>query len=127
MADANICSSYMPRNAPFSQADARTAIAESTCWADALRFLGYAVKGANYRTLQRWVARWGIPTDHFDPNPRRAASNAARATPLEQVLTKDSSYSNRGRLKRRLYEAGLKRRYCELCGRGRGGREERCL
>jgi hypothetical protein len=87
------------------------------CWADALRFLGYEVKGANYRTLQRWARQWEIATDHFDPNARRAQASARRAAPLSDVLVADSNYP-RGHLKRRLFESGLKTRSCEMCGQG---------
>jgi hypothetical protein len=107
----------VPREAPFSESDARNAIEEAMCWADALRSLGYQVRGANYRTLQRWAKRWGISTDHFDPNARRAEANARRAAPLEEVLVEKSSY-HRGQLKRRLFDAGLKSRSCEMCGQG---------
>ena len=54
------------------------------------------VKGANYRTLQKWAKRWGIDTAHFDPNAVRRESKSTRAAiPLDQVLVEDSSY-NRG-------------------------------
>lgn len=108
---------FVPRLAPFSEADARAAVAQAMCWADALRFLGYSVRAANYRTLQRWVARWEIATDHFDPNARRREATARRAAPMEEVLVENSSY-HRGHLKRRLFESGLKERRCEMCGQG---------
>lgn len=85
------------------------------CWADALRLLGYSVKGANHRTLQRWAAHWGIATDHFDPNARRSEANTRRVTQLDEVLIEHSTY-HRGHLKRRLFESGLKDRRCEMCG-----------
>ena len=105
----------MPLPPPFSEAAARTAISESVCWADALRKLGYESKGANYRTLQRWVKVWEISTDHFDPDIGRRRAGAIRRLPLKQVLVENSTY-NRGALKRRLLSAGLKRPVCELCG-----------
>ena len=71
----------------------------------------------NYRTVQRWASRWGIPTDHFDPNAGKAEAGLRRRIPLAQVLTEHSSYP-RGHLKRRLLEAGLKLPICELCGQG---------
>lgn len=113
-ADANICS-FMPRIAPFSEADARAAIANSSCWADALRYLGYAVKGANHRTLQKWAARWNISTDHFDLHIGRRRASRARQIPLREVLVEASTYS-RGKLKRRLLASGLLEARCELCG-----------
>jgi hypothetical protein len=100
---------------PFSEADARAAIANSTCWADALRYLGYEVKGANYRTLQKWARRWGIETDHFDPDIGRRRAGQRRQIPLDEVLVEGSTY-NRGNLKRRLVESGLLESRCELCG-----------
>ena len=106
--------SWLP---PFSESDARAAVAESLSWSAALRALGYESKGHNIRTLQRWAKTWGISTDHFDPNAVRSLASAARARPLEEVMVENSTYP-RGKLKRRLYAAALKQRVCELCGQG---------
>jgi hypothetical protein len=73
--------------------------------------------GGNHGTLQKWARRWSIPTDHFDAGQARARANRRRATPLDEVLVENSTY-DRGKLKRRLYATGLKRRSCELCGQG---------
>jgi hypothetical protein len=108
---------FVPRPLPFSEASAREAIAHSICWADALRRLGYTPRGHNYRTLQRWAARWDITTDHFDPHAGRRRAGRAQEMPLERVLVPNSNYS-RHKLKRRLYERGIKRRECEMCGQG---------
>ncbi len=95
----------MPWPPPFSEPDARAAVAASISWSAALRALGYQSKGANIRTLQRWVKRWEISTENFDPAAARGIASAARARPLEQVMVEDSTYP-RGKLKRRLYAAG---------------------
>jgi hypothetical protein len=107
----------MPRNAPFCEADARAAIASSSCWADALRALGYQVKAANYRTLQKWAARWNISADHFDPHVGRKRAGKAQEFPLSEVLVEESTY-NRSSLKRRLVDSGLLTPRCEMCGQG---------
>jgi hypothetical protein len=107
----------MPRTPPFSESNARAAIARATSWAEALRFLGYTVRSANYRTLQRWARQWNIDTGHFDPNVGRRRATRAREIPLERVLVPNSTYA-RGKLKRRLMAAGLKRPFCEICGQG---------
>jgi hypothetical protein len=107
----------MPWPPPFSESDLRAAVAQSPTWAATLRLLGYESKGANYRTLQRWVKEWGISTDHFDPNVARRLNSGMRATPLEEVMVENSTYQ-RGQLKRRLFTAGLKQRVCEMCGQG---------
>lgn len=88
---------------------------EASCWADALRYLGYAVKGANYRTVQGWAKRWDISADPFDPNQGRRRGSRATAQPLEEVLVENSSYA-RGKLKERLFATGLKQPICEMCG-----------
>jgi hypothetical protein len=107
----------MPWPPPFSESDARMAVAEAISWSGALRALGYEPKGANIRTLQRWVKKWGISTEHFDSDAARGLASAARARPLEEVMVENSTYP-RGKLKRRLYAAGLKQRECEMCGQG---------
>ncbi len=84
----------------------------------ALRLLGLRPVGSNFATLGRLIEHYGISTAHFDPNWTRRGRPPARAIPLEEVLVERSSVSRAGKLKRRLYETGLKQRTCELCGQG---------
>ncbi len=104
-------------SSPFSEEDLRAAIAQAVCWSDALRFLGYELKGHNFRTVQKWTAHWGISTDHFDPKARTARSAFSRQPPIEQVLVEHSTYK-RSTLKRRLIRDGLRLPVCEMCGQG---------
>jgi hypothetical protein len=101
----------------YTEAEARAAIAASLTFTEALRRLGMCPSGGNYVTLRKWAAAWAIPIDHFDPDAVRRRAFRQTATPLEEILVEDSTYS-RGRLKERLYERGLKQRRCELCGQG---------
>lgn len=104
-----------PREYRYSAAELRDAVAVSLSWAEVLRRLGYCPSGGNWRTVKRRAGELGISTAHFDPY---AANRRPRPRiPLAQILVKGSTYS-RGNLKRRLYEAGLKRPECELCGQG---------
>lgn len=109
--------SLMGRRAPFNESAAREAIASSICWADALRKLGYEAKGSNFRTLKKYARLWGIATRHFDQHAGRRRASARRVVPLDEVLVANSRYP-RGRLKDRLYAAGIKQRNCEMCGQG---------
>jgi hypothetical protein len=82
--------------------------------------------GGNHRVFRRYVDEiWCIPTDHFDPAEARLAG-FRRIYPagLADVLVEGSTYSRKA-LKRRLYEAGIKARCCELCGQGEEWRGSR--
>ncbi len=107
----------MPRTAPFSEADLRAAIEQASCWSAVLRYLGYGIKGDNYRTLQRWTKEWHLSTDHFDPYERQKRSGASRRIPLDRIMVEHSTYS-RGHLKKRLLAAGLLEPVCSMCGQG---------
>ena len=97
----------------------RRAVAESLSWTETLRRLDYCTTGNNRVTLKKYVAMWDIPTQHFDPYASQRAGGARHRSPrpLPEVLVEGSTYS-RGSLKKRLYEEGLKRPSCELCGQG---------
>jgi hypothetical protein len=83
-----------------------------------------ARRGGNWKTLKRRVAELGISTAHFDPYAATRAALRTEALPLEKVLVRGSTYS-RTRLKRRLYESGLKSPACEMCEQGEVWRGQR--
>lgn len=101
----------------YSDDELREAVATSLSWAETLRGLGYCPTGGNWRTLKKRAASLDISTEHFDPYAHARDSRNGRLIPLEKILVTGSTYS-RGSLKKRLFEAGLKRRACELCGQG---------
>lgn len=76
-----------------------------------IRALGLRPAGGNHRSIAGWIDRLGMSTEHFQ------RTSGGKRRPLSEVLVKDSTYC-RGKVKRRLYEAGLKHRRCELCGQG---------
>jgi hypothetical protein len=101
----------------YSEAQVRDAVENARSVAAALRRLGLRPAGGNHRTLNRLIAWYGISTDHFNPSWAIRAPGTRGATPLEEILVEHSDY-HRWHLKRRLYDAGLKQRRCELCGQG---------
>jgi hypothetical protein len=101
----------------YTEQDVRDAVTGSRSLSDALRTLGLRAAGGNFRTLKRLIERYGISTEHMDPNWVLRGDRPRRTIPLERVMVESSSYS-RSKLKRRLYNAGLKERRCELCGQG---------
>jgi hypothetical protein len=106
-----------PKRRRYTEQEARTAIAASRSWAEALRRLAFCHTGGNGAVLKRRAAQWGISTAHFDPHAASIEALRRDPTPLSEVLIIGSTYS-RASLKRRLFEAGLKQRRCELCGQG---------
>jgi hypothetical protein len=86
-------------------------------WTEALRRLGRCPTGGAPVVLKKWASRWEIPTDHFDPRAAKSKAMRAKRQPLGTLLVEDSTIQ-RGQLKARLYEEGLKDRACELCGQG---------
>jgi len=110
-----------------TDAELRLAIGASNSWAGTLRRLGYRSAGGNWKTLQKYAAKWDINTEHFDSAAASLAGfrrHQLKPRSLSEVMVENSGYG-RSDLKRRLFAAGLKKRECELCGQGetwRGGR-----
>jgi transposase-like protein len=103
----------MPR---YTEEEAREAVAASKSYSEVLRRLGLRPAGGNHSLLKRYVDEiWRIPTDHFDPSAASIRHLHRPPTPLTEILVTGSTYS-RGKLKQRLFEAGLKERFCEICG-----------
>ena len=101
----------------YTEAEARSAVAASRSYTEALRKLGVRPAGGNHATLKKYLDIWGISTDHFDPDAVRTAALGREPIPLQEILVEKSSYS-RAHLKGRLYRAGLKQPVCELCAQG---------
>lgn len=106
----------MSRPGPrYSEEEARAAVAVARSHSDALVRLGVRPAGGNHATLKKYLALWGISTDHSDWGGARPPRR--QALPLDEVLVEGSNYQ-RKRLKVRLVEAGLKQLQCEMCGQG---------
>jgi len=101
----------------YTEQDVQDAVAGSRSLSEALRSLGLRAAGSNFRTIKRLIERYDISTEHMDPNWVLRGNRPNRKIPLEQVMVEGSSYG-RDKLKRRLYQAGLKEPRCELCGQG---------
>jgi hypothetical protein len=106
---------FVPR---YDEAEAREAIRTSFNYSEALQKLGLRPAGGNHKLFRHYVDEvWEISTEHFDRERALRLWSKRQTRPLEEVLVEHSDY-NRTRLKRRLYDAGLKEPQCELCGQG---------
>lgn len=100
----------------FTQEELENAAKISSSYVEVLRNLGMCETGNNYITLKKYISLWKISIEHFATASERARKYLNKPPrPLEEILIKNSTY-NRTNLKKRLYEAGLKKPICELCG-----------
>lgn len=88
---------------------------------ECLRKLGLRAAGGNFNTLKKYLKKYNINVDHFNPdevrNEKLNKLTKESTIKLDDILIQESSY-NRSRLKERLYVSGIKVRNCELCGQG---------
>ena len=99
------------------EADLRRAVAESKSIASVLRSLGLKVGGANYRSINRHVAKLGLDTAHWTGQGHRKGSNipVCQPRPLAEVLVK-GSIANSNSLRRRLLRERVLEPVCGTCG-----------
>jgi hypothetical protein len=77
--------------------------------------------GNNYKVIRKYIEKYKINIDHFESfeeGRKRVCLTAYSTTriPLEKCLVRNSPYSGGNSLKKKLYDSGLKKRECELCG-----------
>ena len=93
------------------------AVAESTSMRQILIKLNMNASGGNYKTAKERIKKMGLDISHhtgkgwnkggkFVPTP---------AKPLDKILVENSTYQSY-KLKNRLYEAGLAKPECYICG-----------
>lgn len=88
---------------------------ESISYAEVLRALGYKEKGGRpWENLKKKLKEFGIDTSHFKGRAHGTSNNAKYT--LDEILVKDSTYTNLTRLKSRLLKENLKEYKCEICG-----------
>ena len=105
----------MRRSEPtYSREEVEDAVANAPSLSGALRRLGLRPVGSNHKTLHKLIAHCGISTDHLDANWSRRGHAPPKGKSLDEILVEHSTYGT-NKLKRRLYNAGLKQRRCELC------------
>lgn len=73
----------------------------------------------NRQTIKRYIEEYNIDTSHFS---YRAKQNGRTKKfikrELSDILIDNSTYYDTTKLKKRLYEEGLKKKKCEMCGQG---------
>lgn len=104
----------------LSSVEFRELINNSINYADVLDKVGLAnTGGGNFKSLKLRIMEEGIDVSHFE---KSRWNNVVKPTPitipLEQILVKNSTYSNSSYLKTRLIKEGLLVEECYKCGCG---------
>jgi uncharacterized protein with PIN domain len=102
----------------YNYDDLNKIVKESNNKSECIRKLGLSPKSAgNFDTLNRYINEYDLDITHFE-NKHDSMVNYVKQNRKElcEILIKNSKYSNRFRLKERLYNEGLKERICEKCG-----------
>ena len=102
----------------------RVAAEDSISIAGVLRKLGLRPVGGNYKSINAHILRMAVDITHFTGQGHNRKS-WGKSIPLEEILVENSTYTNTGRLKKRLIEAGLLVYVCKLCDLSTW--QEKCL
>ena len=79
--------------------------------------LGLKLAGGNRETVKRWISDFEIDTSHFLGQGHRKGSKVAviEKRDLDEILVKNSSYTNTHRLKLRLISENIFKHQCMKC------------
>ena len=90
-------------------------VKESITWAEVMRKLGYtANRGNSYKAVKSYVESLGIDYSHFKGKAHGTTTNTKYN--LNEILVKDTLYTNMTKLKEKILKAGLLEYKCSICG-----------
>lgn len=86
-------------------------------YADFCRVMDLIPQGANYKKVKELIKKYNLDISHFTNEPwNKGKCYKSGKLPLNQVLIENSPVTNTNSLKKRLWNAGLKEKKCEICG-----------
>jgi len=101
----------------WTQEQLRASLKKSRSLGQLLTFLGLRPVGGNYAQVKKYLQEDGLDYSHL----RGRSWEKGKTRPfrpilsLEEILVNGSFYQS-FKLKKRLFEAGLKEKRCEMCG-----------
>lgn len=96
-------------------------VKDCVSYAEVIRAVGLVAQAGNYGTIKNRIAEYQIDVSHFltvsEISKDRWAQNANNynVKPLSEILVIDANH-NTSTIKKRLFEEGIKKCECELCG-----------
>ncbi|MEK7680743.1 MAG: HNH endonuclease signature motif containing protein [Patescibacteria group bacterium] len=107
----------MTKKKSWTEEQLRKAAGESTSVRQVIKALGLIEAGGNYAQIKKFLKIYKVDTSHFRGigwNKGMRGIGVFRTT-LQELLTRNNYYQSY-KLKRRLFAAGLKKPFCEMCG-----------
>jgi len=107
----------MPKSRTWSKVDLEKAILNSKSIRQVIKKLGLVPAGGNYVQVQFYIKEYHLNTKHFTGKAWNKGMKILTKPkiPLKNILVKNSSFQSY-KLKKRLFNEGIKKQYCELCG-----------
>lgn len=95
----------------------KQAVITSTSYRQVLKRLGLRESGGNYDQVKKYIKENEISAKHFTGNAwnKGLRGIGKPLIPLEKILVRNSTYQS-FKLKKRLFQVGVKKRECEECG-----------
>jgi len=97
----------------WTDEELKKAVEENVTIIGVIKQLGLTARGSNYTTIHKACRRLGLNTNHFTCS--RKGARLTTRLPIEDYLKKALG-GRSDKLKKRLYQEGLKQPICELCG-----------
>lgn len=107
----------MPRKRRWTNKQLKRAVKKARSLRQTLFLLGLRPTGGNYNQLEKYLKEFSLDTSHFKGmawNKGLVGIGKPRIS-LKEILVRKSDFQS-FKLKKRLFEAGLKRKVCEECG-----------
>ncbi len=107
----------MPRQRSWTDDELVDAVKNAKSYRSAIVLLGLIPAGGNYTQVQKRIKDLDLDISHFTGMLwNKGTTYHSRSRPKLEDLLVDNSIVQSFKLKKRLYESGLKLPICELCG-----------
>jgi hypothetical protein len=101
----------------WSISQLKKAVKDSFSYRRVLNKLGLREAGGNYSQIKRYISEYKLNISHFKGKAWNTGMRGIGKPliPLEKIIVKNSNFQS-FKLKKRLFDQGLKPRFCEECG-----------
>lgn len=105
----------------FNETTLRIAVLNSKNMTEVMKNLKRADSSAGRKTIKKYIELHKLDISHFESVKERYERSLKKSLinkkiELENILVKNSTYNSGNKIKKRLYEEGLKKPICEKCG-----------